>query len=126
MKRLNRKEVARLVKFFADVTKHAEIHERKWLRLLGKNTEGAMLEMDYHREAEQYWNLVLRHTDMRLAEMGIFVNGEESENILANWDDDIYRKRWHEHYKAYHHAQAEWEGYKAEQESEEQSTGAEA
>lgn len=124
MKRLNRKEVARLVRLFADVTKHAEVHERKWLRLLGEKTERARFEFDYHREAEQYWNLVLSHTDMRLAEMGILVNGKESENILANWDDDVYRTRWTEHYKAYNHAQAEWEGYKAEQESEEESTGA--
>lgn len=123
MKRLNRNEVAKLINMFARVTKHAEIHERKWLGLLGKDTERAMFESDYHREAEKYWNLVLSHTDMRLAEMGIFVNGEESKNILANWDDAIYQARWRKQYDAYQHATAEWEGYKAEQEQEE-STGA--
>lgn len=126
MKRLNRKEVAKLVRFFADVTKHAEVHERKWIALLGEKTERDRFEFDYHREAEKYWNLVLRNTDMQLAEMGILVNGEESENILANWDEDRYRKAWREHYDSYNHARAEWEGYKAEREQQEQEelTGA--
>ena len=125
MKRLNKKEVAKLVRLFADMTRHAEIHERKWLRLLGNDTERAIVESNWHRQAEKYWNFNLRHVDMRLAEMGILVNGKESENILDNWDHDRFRKQWREYYDAYLDAQAEWDGFKAEQESEEnQKAGA--
>lgn len=118
MKRLNKKEVSKLVRLFADMTKHAEVHERKWLMLLGNDTERAELKRNYHRQAEKYWNLCLRDADMRLAEMGILVNGKESENILANWNHDRYRKQWREYYDAFKNAQAEWDGYQAEQESE--------
>ena len=120
MKRLNRKEVANLVRHYGAYVAWREKYSQKMRR--DNNTEA---EQEYYRASYLYWGYMEEEAEIKLAEMSIFIHDDLSEQRLADWDWKEARGLWGDYYDR--HQEAE-EAYEAEQKQQEQEevTGAEA
>jgi len=116
MKRLNRKEVSELVRNFGSARAWAEKYFVK--KLQGNNTE---VEQQYYDSAYMYWNHIHRDTEMRLAEIGIFIYEDLSERRLAEWDWIEASAKFD---RLHYNLRKAMKAHEAEQQEQEESTGA--
>ena len=118
MKRLNRKEVAELIRDFGNYSGWAEKYWNQFNQ--GNNTE---VEQSFYRSGYVYWCHMKDEIEVRLAEIGILIHDDLSEKYLAEWDWNEASTKFN---RLYHDFREAKKAYEAEQEQQEQeeSTGA--
>lgn len=118
MKRLNKKEVANLVRQYGTYTAWREKYYQQMLQ--DNNTE---VEQELNRSAYLYWSYMEEEAEIELAEKGIFIYDDLSEKRLFDWDWNEARGVWTDYNARYREAK---KAYKAEQgqQEQEESTGA--
>ena len=118
MKRLNRKEVAKLVRDYGSYTAW---REKYWDKMLQEN--GTEVEQEFNRSAYLLWGYMEDEAEIELAEKGIFIYDDLSEKRLFDWDWNEARGVWTDYNVRYQEAKKAYEAEQEQQEQEE-STGA--
>ena len=99
MTTLNKKEVSRLFNLYSKMNERVAVHQENITHVA--LIRQSVAKNEYHRTARRHWFHAKQRIDMQLAEMGIFINGKDSQNILYNWDESYYNERYNKLYAEY-------------------------